>query len=298
MIRVKVPATSANLGPGFDALGVALTMYNEVEMGPSDRLDIASLDGTPVPQGPDNLVYQSAVRLFEMCGREISGLKLRQINAIPMTRGLGSSSACIVAGLLGANAMLGEPVGKQDLLNLAAAIEGHPDNIAPALLGGLVTSVMEHHQVSSISVPVSPNVRFAVMVPNFPMKTEFARSLLPASVSRQDAVFNLSRTALMTAALFSGELRHLKVAVEDRLHQPYRLPAIRGGKEAFEVAYELGAYGVYLSGAGPTIMAVIDYDLHQFAQKAQQKLQERGIMGWNVQVLECEQEGAQVTVEP
>ncbi|GAA6396515.1 homoserine kinase [Solibaculum mannosilyticum] len=297
MIKIKVPATSANLGPGFDALGLALTLYNEVWMEECDTVDIAAVDDTVIPTGTDNMIFQNARHLYELCGRPFCGLKVRQKNGIPMTRGLGSSSACIVAGLLGANALLGEPMERQELLSIAAHMEGHPDNIAPAILGGLVTSVMEGGQVYSVSVPVSDQIQFAVMIPPFEIKTEFARGILPGSLSRADAVFNLSRAALMTAALFSGRMENLKVAVQDRIHQPYRLGLIPGMREAFDAAYDLGAYGVYLSGAGPTIVGVIDAreSKEDFACKLSSGLEQRGIKSWKVLVLDCDQPGAQVT---
>lgn len=292
MIKVRVPATSANLGPGFDALGLALNMYNEVHMEESDCCDIAALDDISIPVDESNMIYQNAKHLYEMCGRPFYGMKIRQLNRIPMTRGMGSSSACIIGGLLCANRLLGDPLGRQDILNLAANMEGHPDNIAPALLGGLVTSVMQDDKVYSISVPVSENMHFAALIPDFEMKTEQARALLPLSITRDDAVFNLSRTALMTAALFSGDLDCLKIAVKDKIHQPARLKCIKGGDDAFDICYQLGAYGVYLSGAGPTIMAVIDRKTHDFAPMAQIMLEERGIFGWQVVVLDCDQNGA------
>ena len=292
MLKIKIPATSANLGPGFDALGLALNMYNEVHMQEIEGCDIASLDDPVIPTGKDNMIYVNAKHLYNLCGRPFYGMKIRQINNIPMTRGLGSSSACIIGGLLGANALLGNPLQRQDILTLAADMEGHPDNIAPALLGGLVTSVMEDNKVWSISVPVSDNMRFAALIPDFEMSTEQARKILPHSVTRREAVFNLSRTALMTAALFSGELDCLKIAVDDKLHQPKRLELIPGGKDAMEICYELGAYGVYLSGAGPTIMAIIDSNAQDFAPIAKIMLEERGIYGWSIIMLECDQEGA------
>ena len=147
MIKVQIPATSANLGAGFDALGLALTFYNYVEMEESDRIDISSADGLEIPTDEKNLIYISARDLFEVCGKKLEGLRLVQTNNIPMARGLGSSSACIVAGLAGANQILGNPLSTDDLVDLAAQIEGHPDNTAPALLGGIVTAVFDGRKV-------------------------------------------------------------------------------------------------------------------------------------------------------
>ena len=192
MIRIDVPATSANLGSGFDSLGIALTMQNRVWMEESDTLEIRCTDGVKVPTDESNLIFWAAQHLYEICGKKLPGLKIIQENNIPMARGLGSSSACIVAGILGANRFMGNPLSHSDLINLAAQIEGHPDNTSPALSGGLVASAMEGKRVYSVSVPVSEKIRFAVMIPPFELKTEEARAALPKTYSREDAVYNES----------------------------------------------------------------------------------------------------------
>lgn len=294
MLKIDLPATSANLGSGFDSLGLALTMYNTVYMEENDRCDIASLDDIVVPCDESNLIYSTAGRLYEICGVPFKGLTLRQKNVIPMSRGLGSSSACLVAGLLGANRLLGDPLSTDDLLNLAAALEGHPDNVAPAILGGLVTSAVDQGKVYSVSVPVNEGFKFVALIPEKPLPTSHARSVLPESVSRSDAVYNLSRAALMTSALFSGNFDKLKIATGDRLHQPYRLGLIKGGETAFRIARELGAYGVYISGAGSTIMAIIDRDNHIFAKDAITQLKLNGIFDWSDTELFANEHGASV----
>ncbi|MDE6133392.1 MAG: homoserine kinase, partial [Oscillospiraceae bacterium] len=250
MIKVQIPATSANLGAGFDALGLALNYYNYVNMEESDGIFIESLDGTAVPTDASNLVYDSAHILYDICGRKLSGLKIQQINNIPMARGLGSSSACIIAGLVGANQLIGEPMGLDDLVDLAAQIEGHPDNTAPALLGGIVTAVFDGKRVHWVKQEVFTTLKFVVAVPDFELKTEKARACLPSEISHRDAVYNLSRAALFSASLLTGKYENLKTAVNDRLHQPYRMELIDHGKEVFDTAYSLGAYAAYLSGAG------------------------------------------------
>ena len=197
MIRIDIPATSANLGSGFDSLGIALTMCNRVWMEEADELKITTTDKIKVPTDETNLIYWAARHLYQICGKTLPGLHIIQENNIPMARGLGSSSACIVAGILGANRMLGSPMSQSDLINLAAQIEGHPDNTSPAISGGLVASAMEGKRVYSVSVPVSGKISFAVMIPPFELKTEKARGVLPTEYSREDTVFNLSRSALM-----------------------------------------------------------------------------------------------------
>lgn len=298
MIRIQVPATSANLGSGFDALGIALTLYNQVWMEESDTLQIVSRDATPVPQDEHNLVYWAAKLLYERCGHSPRGLHIEQENNIPMARGLGSSSACIVAGLLGANHLLGNPLGQQQLIDFAAEIEGHPDNTTPALLGGLVTSAMEQGRVYSVSVPVSEKIRFAVFVPPFELKTETARSVLPKEYSREDAVYNLSRSALMTASLFSGNLENLRVAVQDRIHQPYRKGLIDHCDKVFEICAALGSLGTYISGAGSTIIAMVEAgQAEDFAKQARAHMAQWGVADWEISIRSAEAHGARVFEE-
>ena len=271
-IKVSVPATSANVGSGFDALGLAVTLYNTVTFEESDKLDISAADGTRIPRNESNLVYRSAKGLFDKVGKKIPPLKIVQTNPIPMARGLGSSSACIIAGLLGANRMLGDVLNTQELLTLATAIEGHPDNVAPALLGGLTSSVFEDGKVYSVKRNVDESLCFAAIVPDYKLLTEAARAALPKEVSHKDAVYNLSRAALATAAFCEGNYALLGVATKDVLHQKYRLPLIEGGDEVFELAQDLGAQAVYISGAGPTIMAVVHKDDTEFFARAETAL--------------------------
>ena len=260
-IKVSVPATSANIGSGFDALGLAVTLYNTVTFEESEVLDISSADGTRIPRGESNLVYRSAKGLFEKVGKQIPPLKITQTNPIPMARGLGSSSACIIAGLLGANRMLGDVLNTQELLTLATSIEGHPDNVAPALLGGLTSSVFE-------------GLCFAAIVPDYKLLTEAARAALPKEVSHKDAVYNLSRAALVPAAFCEGRHDLLAIATEDKLHQPYRMPLMPGSKEVFDMARLCGAKAVYVSGAGSTVMAVAEKaDAEKFYTKLEKGLE-------------------------
>ncbi len=294
MIKLKIPATSANLGAGFDALGLALSYYNYVEMEESDRVDIQSLDEMAVPVDETNLVYVSARDLFQVCGKQLKGMKIRQTNNIPMARGLGSSSACIIAGLVGANHILGSPLTKDDLVDLAAQIEGHPDNTAPALLGGIVTAVFDGRKVHWVKQEVYTKLKFTVMIPDFELKTEKARACLPKQVSHKDAVYNLSRAALFSASLLTGKLENLRTAVHDRLHQPYRMELIPRVREVFDIAYTHGAYGVYISGAGPAVMAIADVDNTYFSGKVRFSLENAGLTGWEVLDLTIDNEGTKI----
>lgn len=297
MIRIDVPATSANLGSGFDSLGIALTMHNKVWMEEWDEIDIKSVDDTVIPTDESNLIYWAAHHLYSQCGKKLPGLKIRQENNIPMARGLGSSSACIVAGILGANRLLGSPFTQSELINLAAKIEGHPDNTSPAISGGLVASAIEGERVYSVSVPVSEKIAFAVMIPPFELKTEKARKVLPDLYSRQDAVYNLSRSGLMTASLFSGNLENLRVAVQDKIHQPYRSGLIENYDNVFRLSYELGSLGTYVSGAGPTIISMVDASDNGFAESMASHLERKGIMDWRVLLLRADPNGAKIIIE-
>ena len=269
MITVTVPATSANVGAGFDSLGLAVSMYNVFTFEEADRIQITSVDGTHIPTGSNNLVYRSARVVYDQLGIPMKGLRITQKNTIPMARGLGSSSACIVAGILGANALLGNKLTRRQMLTLATSIEGHPDNVAPAMLGGFVTSVIDEGQIYSVKKEIDTELAFAAFVPDFRLLTSKARAAL---VSHKDAVYNLSRAALATAAFCDGNYALLDVATKDVLHQQYRLPLITGGDEVFELAQDLGALAVYISGAGPTIMAVVHKDDTEFFDRAEAAL--------------------------
>ena len=278
MIQVSVPATSANVGAGFDSLGLALSMHNVFTFEECDGIQSSSVDGTHVPAGYNNLVYRAARVVYDQLGIPLRGLRITQKNDIPMARGLGSSSACIVAGILGANALLGGKLTKRQMLTLATAIEGHPDNVAPAMLGGFVTSVLDEGQVYSVKKDIDPELAFAAFVPDFPLLTAKARAALPQMVSHKDAVYNLSRAALATAAFCDGDYALLGVATKDALHQQYRLPLIRGGDEVFELALDLGALAAYISGAGPTIMAVVHKEDTAFFDRAAAALQQSELL--------------------
>lgn len=294
MIKIRIPATSANLGAGFDALGLALSFYNYVEMEESDRVEISSADDIAVPTDESNLIYVSAKDLFEVCGKKLEGLKLRQTNNIPMARGLGSSSACIVAGLVGANTLLGNPLTTDDLVDLAAQIEGHPDNTAPALLGGIVTAVFDGRKVHWVKQEVFTKLKFAALIPDFELKTEKARACLPKEVSHKDAVYNLSRAALFSASLLTGKFENLRTAVHDKLHQPYRMELIPNCREVFDIAYTHGAYGVFISGAGPTIMAIADENNEFFEGKMKFSLENAGLTGWQVREFHIDNDGTKL----
>lgn len=257
MIEVFVPATSANLGPGFDCMGIALNLYNrftfeEIESG-------LIVEGTEKSfEDQDNLIYISMKKCFERVGYEPKGIKITSDTEVPVSRGLGSSATCIVGGIIGANELSGRKLNMEQILELATELEGHPDNIAPALLGGCVTSVYENQKVYCSKIRVAKGLKFYALIPNFKLSTKKAREVLPETVSFEDAVYNVSRVSLMTSALVNGEFELLKVAGKDRLHQQYRGELIEGYDSIIAESEASGAYGAFLSGAGPTILIAVD----------------------------------------
>ena len=266
MIKVKVPASSANMGAGFDTLGVAVGLYNRlrIEEIPSG-LEIKTLNsGGYVLQNENNLIYRAMRVVFDTVGYEPSGIRIIQNSAIPMTRGLGSSSACIIGGMVGANVMSGRQLSYGEILNLASAMEGHPDNVAPAMYGGFCVSLTENGQVMTKSYKLNPRIKFAVMIPDYFVATKKSRGLLPEKVDLKDAAFNISRASMFQAALITGDMEKLRYAAQDRLHQPYRKDYVDGMEEIFEKSYQAGSRATYLSGSGPTIVSIIDERYDEF----------------------------------
>jgi homoserine kinase len=295
VVTVCIPATSANLGPGFDCMGIALTLYNEVDMqevsdGPDIKITGEGAD--IIPTDENNTVYGVAMYLLGRLGRRPRGLQLRQRNAVPVQSGLGSSSTAIVGGLMAANALAGQPLSKEELLSLAAEIEGHPDNVAPALLGGLVAASSVGRQVDFIRVSV-PDLRIVVAVPAIRVSTPAARALLPDRIPRADAVFNIGKAALVVLALERGDYDLLSRAMHDKLHQPYRAPLIPGLLGVFDAAREAGAAGVAISGAGPSLIAFAPDGHEQIGQAMVAAFKDAGIAA-RALVLDVEREGARV----
>lgn len=277
MIKIRVPATSANLGPGFDCLGLALDVWNEVSFEPAEKISyhVTGEGAEKFNKGPKNLLTKAFAHLHEVCGKEFPGASIRAHNEILVSSGLGSSAAAIVAGLFGANEMLGKPLCENDLLKLGTNLEGHPDNVAPALLGGLVVSVMSDDEIITRRYEI-PQITVVIVKPNLEWLTRTARAVLPRSVSRADAIFNIGRTTIVVDALRNGDLDLLQKVMDDRIHQPYRLKHISGGIAAYKAAKRFGAAA--LSGAGPSIIAFVE---KENAEKAKAQIiavfDERGI---------------------
>ena len=256
-VTVRAPATSANMGPGFDCLGIALDIWNTVtaEVGESG-FEISGQGEDELPRDESNLVCRSIARIFEECDRPLPPLSLRCHNDIPTTRGLGSSSAALVSGLTIGNELCGGQFGQDDLLQIAASIEGHPDNVAPAIYGGMQVAVSHNDRVVSTSVPVPDDLSAVLYIPNVSMPTEEARGLLGSEVPRADAVFNIGRAALLVRAMATGDLQNLHIATDDRLHQPARRTIFFPMNNIIRAAMGAGALGAFLSGAGSTVLAL------------------------------------------
>jgi homoserine kinase len=280
-IDVRVPATSANLGPGFDVLGVALGLYNEIVYDEADRVTVA-IEGEGAGRldtGAGNVVARAARMAYEAAGRPFPGAAIRCVNRIPPARGLGSSAAAWVGGLVAANAMLGLPLERDALLALACRAEGHPDNVAAALLGGLTVSCVSGESVVALSLPVPANLLWVVLVPDTESSTREARAVLPETVKRTDAVFNLQRMGLLLAALALDRVDVLGMAMEDRLHQPQRQALFPWMDAVRRAALEAGALGCVLSGAGPSLLAAVRGATQPVARAMERALASAGVAG-------------------
>ncbi len=258
-VTVQVPATTANLGPGYDCLGLALGLHNEVRLERADRLtvEVNGEGSEELPHDSTHLVLRAARAAADAVGESLPPLRLRQINRIPLARGLGSSSAAIVGGVLAVSELLDLGLSERQMVDIATAVEGHPDNVAPALLGGLTVCCTVGHEVLVERLEVAGGLSCVVAVPDFEVATNDARRALPENIPHADAVFNLCRVGLIVAALVSGDFAVLSEATRDRLHQPYRARLVPGMEEAIAAALEAGAHGAALSGSGPTIAAFI-----------------------------------------
>lgn len=257
MFQVKVPATSANLGPGFDCMGLALKLYNYITVEESDEL-VINLTGDytdNIPINKDNLLWKSACLLWQKIGCKPHPLKITLDNYVPPARGLGSSSTAVVGGLMIANALEAFPLDRFELLKLANEIEGHPDNVTPAIYGGITLTVMSENTVVPRILAKHPKFKTVVVIPDILVETEKARRILPSTVSRNDVIFNTSRVGLLVDILINEDYDLLSIATQDRIHQNQRASLIPGMPEALKSALDAGAYGAALSGSGPTLLA-------------------------------------------
>lgn len=297
MVKVKVPATSANLGPGFDCVGMALNLFNTIEVS-SECFDGLVIEVTgegsgDIPLDETNLVYQSMKKVFDLVDFSYKGLHIKLHNDIPLTRGLGSSAACIVGGLLSANYISGQKLSTKQIIDLAAKMDGHPDNVLPALVGSMTVACMDSDKVYYVRVDPPINVRFAVLVPDFELETSKARKAIPESIPTEDAVFNIGRAALMIASFLTGNVENLMIATQDKLHQPYRKSLIPGFQGILDACKQNGAKGAFLSGAGPTIIAILSDGNETFVSDINSYLDNLNTK-WSVKILDICRNGAEV----
>lgn len=294
MFRVRVPASTANLGPGFDCMGIALQLYNTADFEKTDSgFEINILDESKayVPTNENNLVYKAMSTLYSIAGRALDGIKVTLSSDIPVTRGLGSSSSGIILGLVGGNHLLDDMFSTDDLLKIACELEGHPDNVTPALLGGFTVSFAEKQKVIYSRVDVSSDLRFAAMIPDFYLQTKKSRTFLPKYVSMRSAIYNIAHASMLSSALSTGSDELLSSCFRDRIHQRYRFPFIKSGEYIIRASRRFGAYGGYISGAGPTIMSVVSKDNKEYEYNMNELIK-TNLKNWRLVMLEADNTGA------
>ena len=298
-VVVDVPATTANLGPGFDCLGAALDLNNHFEMrcieGDGERFElvIEGSEGSHLRGGPDNLVYRAAQRVWKEAGEQPIAVEARVRLAVPPARGLGSSATAIVAGLMGANALIGEPLSREKLLELAIDIEGHPDNVVPSLLGGLcMTAKAASHRWRVVRCEWSPEVMAVVAIPSIRLSTSEARRVMPKVISIPDAVTNLGSLTLLLQGLRTGNGDLIADGMHDRIHEPYRWGLIQGGRQVREAAIQAGAWGCVISGAGPSILALSKKESAGTVSRAMVRAWEAEGVASRAEVLQLQQAGS------
>ncbi|SHI39386.1 homoserine kinase [Lutispora thermophila] len=283
MIEVAVKATTANLGPGFDCLGLALDIENRVKFSESHR------------NFPDknNMIYSAVKRIFDITGKPMPLIDIHQQIGIPVCRGLGSSAACIAVGCIAGNIMSGANMSIDELIKIGTEMEGHPDNIVPAFLGGFTVSFMAEEKVVYFRQKAYEGFKYAVMYPEYTLPTAQAREVLPKEIAFKDGVFNIGRASLLTAAMITGDVELLKYACRDKLHQPYRKSLVPEFDNIVDKAQSLGALASFLSGAGPTIIAILSKDEKDFEVTMKNHLK---IMkgNWTLKIVEASNEGVRV----
>ncbi|MEE0946788.1 MAG: homoserine kinase [Acutalibacteraceae bacterium] len=288
---VRVPATTANLGPGFDSVGCAFSLYNTISF--EIRESGISFTGCEDKYAnEENLAYVGFKAVYTYLGKTPSGCHIT-FNSIdvPVSRGLGSSAALIVAGATAANRFLENALTKEEILTVCNSIEGHPDNLSPAIYGGLTASFVKDDIPYSVSYNIHPSLKFVALVPDFHLLTKTARSVLPTEIPFGDAVFNSSRLAVLLKALEKGDKKLINLSLDDRLHQPYRRGLIKGYDEAEKIAFKLGCIAFCLSGAGPTCLCLTDSD--SFADDIKTELSKSGY-NWEVLNLPVDNDGAKL----
>jgi len=279
-VTVQIPATTGNMGAGFDCIGMALSLYNTIQITETASGVTVSVEGEGqdlVPLTEENYCVKAAIRVCEATGRNPDGLHFRLHHEIPVSRGLGSSGVAIVAGAYGMNELLGCPLDTPTIIRICTDMEGHPDNVVPSLLGGLSISGERYGTIIYRTVSVSSDLSAIVAVPDFTLETKLAREALPETVSMQDAVFNMCSVGLMIHGMMTKDYDLLRAGTDDRLHQPYRESLVPGLREVMEAARSQGAHSAALSGAGPTVIALASKNQAQVATAMSSTFDEHGI---------------------
>ncbi|MEX0269887.1 homoserine kinase [Leptolyngbyaceae cyanobacterium UHCC 1019] len=298
-VAIAVPATTANIGPGFDCLGAALSLHNSFtfsQLDSSSETVVITATGTEaarVSTDTSNLAYQAFARLYQQLGQPVPSVKIDIQLGVPLARGLGSSATAIAAGIMGANSLAGSPLSLEAVVKLAVEIEGHPDNVVPALMGGCrlaATGVNGEWQICEI--PWHPSIAAIAAIPNFELSTTEARRVLPASYSRADAIFNAAHLGLLLRGLETGNADWLQAALHDRIHQPYRQTLIPGYEAVQQAAIAAGAYGLVISGAGPTLLALAEVTQADPVRAAIATAWKHHNIDAIVQVLQIDRQGA------
>ena len=293
MIKVRVPATSANLGPGFDSLGIALNIYNEYEFELKESKGLFFEGFEEEFQNEDNIIFMAIKKVFDKYDFKFNGIRIKIIKQdIPISRGLGSSSSCIVAGLIGAFALMNMEINRDEILSLAVDIEGHPDNVCPAIFGGLVSTIMVDNKKPLYNcVEVKDGIKFIALIPRFKLSTEKARAILPKEVLFGDCIYNVGRAALLISCFSNGNYALLKEATKDRIHERFRSKLIDNFDKVYNKSLELGALSCFLSGAGPTLMAIVDNKDISFVGNFTNFMKEQNI-NWDIKELKIDKHGA------
>ncbi len=293
----RIPASTTNLGPGFDVLGLALQLYSTVTLeitGENKEVVVSGIDFEKIPSTPEHSGFKAVETIFQRSGiPQPKGMRLRIENGIPAIRGLGGSGTAILGGLLTANELCDGPFSLSDILNIASEIEGHPDNVAASLYGGMVISVQDSNRIYTIKLDCNPALHVVLAIPEFTLSTQAARDILPDKVKFSDAIYNISRCSLLVASIATGKLDMLSLSMKDVLHQPYRSNLIPGFDEVVEAASDAGALGITLSGAGPTVAAFCLNNMEIVGKQMQSAFMKHNI-SCDIKVIRADQEGAHV----
>jgi len=289
-MKVLCPASSANIGPGFDCFGIAWRCYNTIEFLPAEELRISGCEERF--RNEQNLAYTAYCETMKLAGKAPAGIEINFLETnIPVSRGMGSSSSLVVAGAIAANELNGLALTETDLLNICTAIEGHPDNVAPALIGGLTASAMDGDKPVTRHFAVNDRLYFTVLIPDFELLTSLARSVLPKELPRADAIFNVSRAAFLLKAIETGDCELLHYALDDRIHQPYRIGLIPGFETARRLSVQNGAAGICISGAGSTLLCITDNPKFTACMAADMR---EALPAWKVMAVRPDFHGARV----